>query len=98
MTAFLVLEVRVAGCSTYEAYLQAVKPVLAAHGGRYIVQSREVAALTGSFEADAFNVMAFDSADQLRACFRSDAYLGLAPLRAGLQTVRTLLVEGSVKP
>jgi uncharacterized protein (DUF1330 family) len=39
-------------------------------------------------------IIAFDTKEQLRACFASPEYRAIAPLRTGSTTSRSIIVEG----
>jgi uncharacterized protein (DUF1330 family) len=53
-----------------------------------------VTSLSGNWHPERIVVIAFDSMEQLRACFASPEYRAIAPLREGSTNSRSIIAKG----
>ena len=96
MAAYLFIKTRITNPAQYQKYVEAVRPLAARHGSRYIVRSRPIEVLEGS--PDAWGdylllVSEFPSADAARAFWRSSDYAAVRKLREGAGEVHVALAE-----
>ncbi len=102
--AYVILEITVHDPVMYEEYREAIAPVIARHGGRYLVRSgaksfdRDPAAKLvspeGEWYPDRIIVLEFDSRAQLQAFVESAENKAIAPLRQRAATTRSVVVDG----
>jgi uncharacterized protein (DUF1330 family) len=96
MPAYLFIKTRITDPVQYQKYVEAVRPLAARHGSRYLVRSRPVEVLEGS--PDAWGdylllVSEFPSLDAARSFWRSSDYAAVRKLREGAGEVHVALAE-----
>jgi uncharacterized protein (DUF1330 family) len=94
MSIYLVIDLTIHNAETYAEYVTKVRPIVEAHGGRYLARGGEITALSGDWKPERLVIVEFPSEEQLRGWLASDDYRALAPLREGTTTARAILVEG----
>ena len=82
------------GRGAYEAYIRQVKPIVESYGGRYLVRTENLSALSEERRPDRVIVIRFDSRQQLDACFSSEAYQAIMSKRTGSVDGRAVIAEG----
>jgi uncharacterized protein (DUF1330 family) len=98
MPVYMIADIQITDPQRYAQYVDQVAKIVVQHGGRYLVRGGEVTSLSGNWRPERVIVIAFDSMEQLRACFASPEYLALAPLRERSTIARSIVVEGYVPP
>ena len=96
MSVFAFVEITVKDPETYTRYMEAVPPVIEAHGGSYVVRSSRVMPISGGWSPDRMIVIKFATLEDLRRCFQSPDYQTLAELRERATLTRSLVVEDEV--
>ena len=94
MRGYLIANIKVTDPEAFERYRAAVPPVIARHGGRYLVRG---GALERLENAEGFNrvvVLEFPSLDAARAFYHSADYAPLSKLRGDSTESQVVLVEG----
>ena len=93
MTAYVISKVRMRPGPALDRYRELAAASIARHGGRYLVRGGAVEVLEGAWDAPVV-ILAFDSADQARAWYRSDDYA--EALRHGDEALERdlIIVEG----
>lgn len=101
---YTILEITVHDDATYQRYREAVAPVIAAHGGRYVVRSgaarfdpdpnAAVVSPEGDWHPDRIIVLEFPSRAALDGFVASPEYQAVAPLRTASATTRSVVVNG----
>ncbi len=94
MRGYLIANIKVTDPEAFERYRAAVPPVIARHGGRYLVRG---GALERLENADGFNrvvVLEFPSLEAARAFYHSADYAPLLKLRGDSTESQAVLVEG----
>jgi uncharacterized protein (DUF1330 family) len=94
MSVYMVIEIQVHNSALYTEYVEKVPAILDQYGGRYLVRGGAITPLSGTWHPERIVIIEFETIDQLRACFRSDAYRAIAPLREQSTTSKTIVVEG----
>jgi uncharacterized protein (DUF1330 family) len=102
--AYVILEITVHDPEMYGKYREAIAPVIARHGGRYLVRSgaksfdkdpaTRLVSPEGEWYPDRIIVLEFDSRAQLQAFVESAENKAIAPLRHGSATTRSVVVDG----
>ena len=82
------------GRGAYEEYIRQVKPIVESYGGRYLVRTENLSALSEERRPDRVIVIRFDSWQQLDACFSSEAYQAIMSKRTGSVDGRAVIAEG----
>jgi uncharacterized protein (DUF1330 family) len=98
MTAYLIANIEVTDAEAFERYRAAVPPVIAAHGGRYIVRGGEKHALEGDMALRRLVILEFPSLAAARAFYDSPDYAPLLALRLASTRSQVVLVEGYAPP
>jgi uncharacterized protein (DUF1330 family) len=94
MSVYMMIELNVLDPTAYGQYVDAVRPIVEAHGGRYLVRGGAVTSLAGGWLPERVVLIEFPSMACLRACFASEPYRALAPLREQSTTSRAIAIEG----
>ena len=91
---YIVAEVTVTNPSAYEGYRQAVSPIVARHGGVYLVRGGRAEMLEGS-AAGRVVVIEFPSVAAARAFYESPEYQAIVGARKANSISRVVLVDGA---
>lgn len=78
----------------YETYIRLVKPIVEAYGGRYLVRSNKITALTQRWNPQRIIVIEWDTKEQMEQCFQSEEYKQIAGKREDSVDSRAIIVEG----
>jgi len=84
--------------AAFEAYREQALPVIAAFGGRSLLQGTRHERLEGEWAPRRMVVVEFPSMEQARAFYDSAAYAGPKALRQAAARTDMLLFEGRVGP
>ncbi len=91
---YIVAEITVTNPSAYEGYRQVVSPIVARHGGVYLVRGGRAEMLEGS-PAGRVVVIEFPSVAAARAFYDSPEYQAIVGTRKANSISRVVLVEGA---
>lgn len=94
MSVYMIVEIKVEDEWLYAEYVEKVRAIVEKHGGRYLVRGGVVTPLSGGWNPERVIVIEFESAEQVRRCFSSPAYVELAPLREQSTVSRAIVVDG----
>jgi len=97
MAVYFVAELLINDADRYAAYLASVSSIVRAYGGTYIVRGGTPHCLAGEWQPDRLVIIEFDSLRKLRACFSSEEYLALVPLRDAAIRSRAVAVHGALQ-
>ena len=81
MPAYLVVQARVTDPAGFDAYVQAVQPVIAAFGGRLIGRGNPPLVLEGDWPWQTVGVLEFASVDAIERFWHSPEYRAVKALR-----------------
>lgn len=96
MTAYVIAQLTITDPEGFEAYRAAVPPVIAAHGGRFLVRGGEAASLEGELGRSRVIVLEFPDKAAAEAFYTSAEYQAILPLRLNTATGSVVVVEGGV--
>ena len=82
------------GRGEYDDYIRQVRPIVEAHGGKYLVRTEQVSHLSGERTPQRAIVIRFDTREQLDACFSSPEYGAIMSKRAESVDSRAIIAEG----
>lgn len=82
------------GRGEYDDYIRQVRPIVEAHGGRYLVRTENVSHLSKSRTPQRAIVVRFDTREKLDSCFSSPEYRAIMSKRAESVDGRAIIAEG----
>ncbi len=94
MAAYLVARITVHDEAGFADYRDRVTPVIAAHGGRYVVRGGALEALEGEAPPGRLVIVEFPSMEAARVFYRSAEYAPVLQLRLESAASDVVLVEG----
>ena len=94
MTAYLIVRVKVTDPEAYKEYTAQTPGVIASFGGEFVVRGGDVESIEGPAEDRRIVVVKFESMDQLKTFYYSDAYQAILPIRMANSESEAIMVEG----
>ncbi|WP_149539808.1 DUF1330 domain-containing protein [Siccirubricoccus phaeus] len=94
MSAYLIANIRVKDPGKFAEYRDKVAPLIAAHGGRYLIRGGALTPLEGAAVFDRVVVLEFPDMAKLRGFYESAEYAPLIALRQSASEGEVALVEG----
>ncbi len=79
--------------SDYLQYIEAVRPIVEAHGGRYLARSDRITPLGSKWTPDRAIIIEFDTRAELETCFSSEEYGKITHLRENYVDSRAIIIE-----
>jgi uncharacterized protein (DUF1330 family) len=98
MPAYLIANIRVTDPARFAEYRDKVAPLIARHGGRYLIRGGAVTPVEGEPRLERVVVLEFDDMAALRRFYDSADYAPLIALRQSASTGDVALVEGYTPP
>ena len=95
MTAYLIVDVDVRDAEAYAEYVRQAPPLVARHGGEYLVRGGAHEALEGAWRPARLVVIAFPSAHAARAFLDDPDYAPVKAIRHRVAASNVTLVEGA---
>jgi uncharacterized protein (DUF1330 family) len=96
MTAYVIAQLTVTDAAGFEAYRRAAEPIVAAHGGRFLVRGRAAASLEGEIDRPQTLLIEFPDKAAAERFYTSPEYRAIMPLRRAHASGTVSIVEGSV--
>ena len=94
MPAYFIASIEVTDAEGFERYRAAVPPLIAAHGGRYLVRGGAQHPLEGAMPLKRLVILEFPSLEAARRFYDSPDYAPLLALRLASTRSEVTLVEG----
>jgi uncharacterized protein (DUF1330 family) len=94
MSAYIVVDMRVADPHEYQKYARAAEKAVAQYGGRYLVRGGNPRPLEGEWQPTRIVVLEFPDAEQARRWYDSPEYQEAKALRSGCAEGSFILVDG----
>ena len=94
MAAYAIVDLNIYDIEQYLAYQQAVKPLLATVGARYLVRGGEFKVLAGDYQPDRLVLVEFPSLAVLEDFYQGEAYQALEAQRRACCSARVIGVRG----
>jgi len=98
MPAYMIANIEVTDPAGFERYREAVPPVIAAHGGRYLVRGGAVHTKEGNPDVKRLVILEFPTIAAAEAFYAAPDYAPLLALRLATTRSEAVLVEGYVPP
>lgn len=95
MAAYVIVDVEVGDSEAYEEYKEDAAPAVKEHGGRYLVRAGEWEVLEGEWRPNRLVLLEFDSLEDARRWYESDAYRQARDKREGAAKVNMVVVRGA---
>ncbi len=96
MSAYFIVNTKISDLSKrkqYDEYIVKVKPIAESFGGRYIVRSEQITALSDSWKPDRVIVIEFASKAQILAWLSSPQYKEVSSLRVNSVESEAIIIE-----
>jgi len=90
---YFVAGLEITDAAKFQTFVSQVPETLVPFGGHYIVRPSKVSAVEGD-APKIFAIVAFDSAQQAMAWYRSPAYQAILPLRLSSAETTAFIAEG----
>ena len=94
MSAYLIVDVNVRDAAAYAEYVKRAPPLIARHGGKYLVRGGTHETLEGDWRPSRLVVLEFPSAENARAFVNDPDYAPVKAIRHRVATTDLTLVEG----
>ncbi|MBN9062471.1 MAG: hypothetical protein BGP06_20320 [Rhizobiales bacterium 65-9] len=94
MAGYLIFDIEITDQTAYDAYKASAGPILARHGGRFLVRAGKLESLEGGWRPTRFFVVEFDSYDKAREFYFSDDYQAAVKQRQASSNSKAFLVDG----
>ena len=94
MPAYLIVNITVHEPEAYEDYKSGVTPLVAKHGGEYLVRGGDHEVIEGEWSPTRLVLFSFPSRDASSAFFNDPDYLPLKDLRHRAATTEAVAVDG----
>jgi len=96
VSAYFIVNTKISDLSKrkqYDEYIVKVKPIAESFGGRYIVRSEQITALSASWKPDRVIVIEFASKTQILAWLSSPQYKEVSSLRVNSVESEAIIIE-----
>ncbi len=94
MAAYLIANITVQDPARFAGYREQVVPMIATHGGRYLIRGGAVTVVEGEPKFDRVVVLEYPDMDTLRRFYHGPDYAPLIALRQSCTISHVALVEG----
>lgn len=96
MSCYFIVSVKIGerDRTSYDEYIDRVKPVVERFGGEYLVRTEHLQAPSPNWKPDRLIIIRFGNREQLDACFASDAYQAIKDLRISSVDADIVIAEG----
>lgn len=94
MAAYLIVQATVGNEPQFQRYREAVVPLIARFGGRFIVRGAEIEVLEGHHDGRRMVIFEFPSIDAIHAFWNAPEYGPVKKIREGAATVDVWAVAG----
>ena len=95
MSAYLIVDIEVTDPEAYENYRSQVPPVVAKHGGKYLVRGGPFQILEGDWTLNRLVVLEFPTITAAKEFYDSEEYRPLKEIRTNATKSNLVLVEGA---
>lgn len=94
MTAYLIVDVDIHDAERYEAYKRAVPPLIARHGGEYLVRGGGFEVLEGNWRPTRLVLLRFPDRQAIHAFLDDPDYRPVREMRHAIATSSLVAVDG----
>ena len=94
MKGYVIIDTETIDPDANSEYIASILPVIAAHGGRFLVRTGDVSVVHGDWAPQRLVIIEFDSLETANGFIGSAEYSALNDLRNRAAHSRTVVVEG----
>ena len=94
MAGYLIFDIEITDPKTYDEYRTSAGPILARHGGRFLVRAGKLESLEGGWKPARFFIVEFESYDKAREFYFSEDYQKAVAQRQAASDSKAFLVDG----
>lgn len=94
MSAYVIVEIETHDAALMAEYRDLARPIVEAHGGRYIARGGTTVTLEGGWDPQRIVILEFPTVEQAKEWWESDDYAPVKAMRHRAGTSRMLIVEG----
>ena len=94
MAVYFVVEVTIHDPQSYAEYSRQVAPMVARHGGRFLVRGGATETVEGDWHPQRFVILEFPDTEHFRAWYDSPEYTAILKIRHSASDARAILVQG----
>ncbi|MGH8042077.1 MAG: DUF1330 domain-containing protein [Rudaea sp.] len=95
MSAYLIVDIEVTDAAVFEEYRREVQPMIAAHGGRYLVRGGASEVLEGTWHPKRTVILEFPNMAALKGFWQAPEYQPLRGVRERSAKSNLVAVEGA---
>lgn len=95
MAVYFIVDVKIDDPQSYAAYSKHVGPMVARHGGRFLVRGGETSTIEGDWQPQRLVVIEFVDKEHFRAWYDSPEYAEVRTIRFKASTARAVLAQGA---
>lgn len=96
MPAYVIAQLTVTDIDGFEAYRKAAAPIIAAHGGRFLVNGGAVSGIEGEPARPRAMILEFPDKATAEGFYNSPEYQAILPMRQNNADGSVMIVEGGV--
>ena len=96
MSAIIIISVEIPDLNHrrfYDKYLEKIQPVIQEFGGQILIRSERITMYNNVAPPDRMVIIAFPSREHLDACFESEEYNAVNPLKDRFVQSNTVIIE-----
>ena len=94
MSVYMLIESKVTDPEKYRQYIAQVPPIIARHGGRFLVRGGKITPLSDAWKPERIIIVEFPSEAHIQEWLSSPEYKNIAPLREAGAETRAVILEG----
>jgi uncharacterized protein (DUF1330 family) len=96
MSVYMLIESKVIDAEKYRQYIAQVPPIIARHGGRFLVRGGKITPLSDAWKPERIIIVEFPSEAHIKEWLSSPEYQHIAPLREAGAETRAVILEGFI--
>lgn len=94
MPAYVIFDVQINDAAEFSKFMAGAKPLVAAHGGRYLARGGDFTVHEGDWQPARIVLLEFPSVADFEAMYHSAAYQAVKAIRDGCSTARLVALAG----
>lgn len=95
MPAYVIFDVNIRDMQEFSKFMAGAKPLVEAHGGRYLARGGDFKVYEGDWQPDRIVLFEFPSVAAFEDLYNSKAYREIKAIRDGCSSARLISVEGA---
>lgn len=95
MAVYFIVDVKIDDPQSYAEYSKHVGPMVARHGGTFLVRGGETSTIEGDWQPQRLVVIEFADVEHFRSWYDSPEYTEIRTIRFKASTARAVLAQGA---